>query len=307
MRISSITKSITAVACLQLVQIGLLELDVPITNYLSNFPKHISDKITLRSLMAHTSGYELDRIDGFREELQKSKGMKAVYDLHIKYLPEWEHYNECKPPNKFDYSNDSFDLIAVIIENVSGLRFEEYVSKYVFDIANMPNTSFLKNELASPYRYDIKHKGLANYEEKYPYSLGAISGAGGLKSTASDLANFFNTLYDTDKLLDLPHKSLMFSIVQTTYTSMQPDGGNSPIDSLNTSYKKRVRNGRALGFDVRYDIALNLGHDGTNIGNSAVLRYFPNSDYLLIVLCNNRSGAQNIYRFFINNFPVNRN
>lgn len=303
MRISSITKPITVVACLQLVQQGILNLDAPISEYLLDLPSHISNRITLKSLLTHTSGYELDGIDGFRAELEKTKNMNEVYQLHLKYLPKWEKYKNFKTSGKFDYSNDSFDLIAIIIEKITGYKFENYLNEFVFKVADMPNTSFGKNNLSTPYRYDLKYKGLADYESKYPYSLGEISGAGGLKSTTYDLANFFNILFKTNKLLDLPYKSLMFSIFQTSESASNPDIEISPIDNKDFGLKSKVKNGRSFGFSIYYDTNLNIGHNGTNIGNSAELRYFPNSDHLMIALCNNRSGAQNFYNYFKNKLP----
>lgn len=303
MRISSITKPFTVVACLQLVQKGVLDLDTPIANYLTDLPSHISNRITLKSLITHTSSYELDGIEGFRQELESTKSMNEVYQLHLKYLPKWEKYNNFEPSGKFDYSNDSFDLIAIIIEKITGHKFENYLKEFVFKIANISNTSFDNNNLSTPYRYDLSYKELTNYESKYPYTLGKISGAGGLKSTTQDLANFFNTLYKTNKLLDLPYKSLMFSIFQTSGSASNPDIGISPIGNIDFNKKNKVKNGRSFGFSISYDTNLNIGHNGTSIGNSAELRYFPNSDYLMIVLCNNRSGAQNFYNYFKNKIP----
>jgi CubicO group peptidase (beta-lactamase class C family) len=303
MRISSITKPITIVACLQLVQNGVLDLETPISEYLKELPSHIANKLTLKSMISHTSSYELDNIDGFREALEKTKSMEEVYQLHLDYLPKWENYKNFQPSGKFDYSNDSFDLIAIIIEKVTGIKFENYLNEYVFKIANMKNSSYENNNLSTPYRYDLKQKGLANYDSKYPFSLGKISGAGGLKSTTEDLSNFFSTLYKTNKLLDLPYKSLMFSIFQLNGTASNPDIGDSLIKNIKTIENAKVNNGRSFGFSISYDTNLNIGHNGTSIGNSAELRYFPNSDYLMIVLCNNRSGAQNFYNFFKNNLP----
>jgi hypothetical protein len=305
MRISSITKPITVVACLQLVQKGVLNLETPISEYLPDLPSHISNRITLKSLITHTSSYELDGIEGFREALEKTKSMEEVYQLHLEYLPKWENYKNFQPTGKFDYSNDSFDLIAIIIENVTGLKFENYLNEYVFKIANMENTSYENNNLSTPYRYDLKQKGLTDYENKYPYSFGEVSGAGGLKSTTQDLANFFNTLCKTNALLDLPYKSLMFSIFQLNVTSSNPDISNSPIKNLEFENVSKVKNGRSFGFSIFYDTKLNIGHNGTSIGNSAELRYFPNSGYLMIALCNNRSGAQNFYNYFKNSLPIN--
>jgi len=305
MRISSITKPITVIACLQLVQNGYLELDKPISNYLPELPLRIANNISVRSLIMHTSGYELDGIQGFRDQLKKTKSMQEVYNLHLAYLPKWEKYKTFEPKGVYDYSNDSFDLLAIIIEKLTGMEFEDYLDKYIFDVAKMTSTSFSNEDVAKPYRYDFKTGNLTDYTDYYPYSIGNTSGAGGLKSTVEDLSKLFNTLYFSEKLLDLPQKNLMFSMLLQSYSAANPDVGPTPLRNHETTFNKtpRVKNGRSMGFSISYDTNLSYGHNGTSIGNSAELRYFPHSGYLMIVLCNNRSGAQNFFRFFNNHLP----
>jgi CubicO group peptidase (beta-lactamase class C family) len=163
------------------------------------------------------------------------------------------------------------------------MSYPEYLKKNIFDVAKMPSTSFSNEGVSIPYRFDIKHGGLMNYNRShYPYSIGRISGAGGLKSTVRDLRNLFNTLKNTEDFLDIPHKNLLFA-------PLVRKGGSEYT---------------SLGLTISYDQTLNYGHNGTGVGNSAELRYFPKSDLLLIVLCNNRSGAQNLYSFFKNNLPI---
>ena len=94
MRTMSITKVITASAVLQLAQSGTIELHKPISNYLPELPEQISSKISVYDLLTHTSGYELDGIEGFRKQLEKTNSISEVYETQLKFLPEWEHYND---------------------------------------------------------------------------------------------------------------------------------------------------------------------------------------------------------------------
>lgn len=282
MRVSSITKMATSVACLQLVQRGKLKLNTTIDAYLPELPKHIAGSIMLNHLLMHTSNYELDEIEGFREELERTASIQEIYQLHLMYLPKWSKYSTFSVSNKFDYSNDSYDLLAIIIEKVSGQSFPDYLANNIFKPAGMKNTSFENDDLAIPYRYDFSEDKLISHESRYPYTLGKVSGAGGLKSTTEDLLKFHNQLMFTNVLLDLPHRSMLLSPL------IYKGGGDY----------------HSLGMTISYPVSLNLGHNGTSIANSAEYRYFPNHDFTLIVLCNNRSGAQNFYGFFKNNLPV---
>lgn len=281
MRLSSVTKIITAVACLQLVQDGKLDLHEPVSSYLPDLPSHIADKVTIAHLLTHTSGYELDGIDGFRDDLEKTQTMAQVYQLHLSYLPKWESHDAFETSSRFDYSNDSYDLLAIIIEKITGLRFEVYLQERVFDVARMPNTGFGNDGLAAPYRYDISANGLTDQKSHYPHSLGNISGAGVLKSTVHDLRNLSNALLNSNQLLDLPHRGLLLGPRVTR-------GGDDF---------------HSYGLHISYDPVTSIGHAGTNIGNTAELRYFPESGYLLVVLSNNRSGAPNLHGFFKSNLP----
>lgn len=281
MNLASVTKIITSIAVMQLVQDGKLDLYTPILDYLPELPEQIGRKITISHLLNHTSGYELDEIIGFRSELEKTNSMSEVYTLHLKYLPEWENFKDFTIPGKFNYSNDSFDLLAIIIEKVSGLTFPEYLKQNIFDPAKMMNTSFDSADMAKPYRYDISCSGLMDCTSYYPNTTGQISGAAELKSTVEDLRSLFTSLMNTDDLLDMPHKCMLASPVT-----------------------RRVgQDYQSLGLEINYETVLNIGHSGVNIGNSTEMQYFPNCGYLLIVLCNNRSGAPNFYNFFKNNLP----
>ena len=302
----SISKPITAIACLQLVQQGLLDLNVPISLYLPELPKHISDQLKLAKLLSHTSGYELDGIDGFREELQKTRSMQEVYETQLKYLPEWEYFTTFNPSNKYDYSNDSVDLVAIIIEKISGLKYENYIKKYIFDVSGMTDTSFERDNAALSYRYDLITGGLKDYSSYYPYQIGKISGAAGLFGTTRDLQLFFNTLLRTNKLLDLSLKGLLFSPRARISEATNVESSSVFLEPKNKDESK-IYNSYALGLFVSYDSAFNIGHSGSSgTGTSTELRYFPKSDYLLIVLCNNFNGGKNAYNYFKNILPIEK-
>ncbi|RDY61489.1 serine hydrolase domain-containing protein [Flagellimonas nanhaiensis] len=278
--IVSITKPITAIAILQLVQNGKLDLFAPIEKYLPELPKNISEKITIYQLLTHTSDYKLKNIDGFREQIEKTNSLKEVYDIHLEQLPKWDSFGDFNPSGKWNYSNQGYDLLGVIIEKVTGLNLEQYFKINVFETVGMSDTSFSKAGTANPYRYDLKHGGLKDYSE-YPSFFGRVSAAAQLNSTVDDLYKLFETIKNTDDLLDEAHKGLL-------YAPLVKRGGDDF---------------QGLGLEVNYESILNIGHSGVNVGNTSELIYFPESDLVLVVLCNNRSGAPNLYNFLKNNIP----
>ncbi len=278
--IASVTKPITAIAVLQLVQNGLLDLYTPIKKYLPELPESISSKINIYQLLTHTSDYKLKGIEGFREEIVKTNSLKEVYQIHQEYLPKWDKFEDFTPTGKWNYSNQGYDLLGIIIENVTQLTFEDYLKKNIFNVAGMPDTSFSNENTAQPYRYDLKHNGLKNYSE-YPPFFGKVSAAAQLKSTTDDLANLFKSIKNTDLLLDDEYKNLLFS----------------------PAVKKGGSNYQSLGLKIGYEPVPYIGHGGVNVGNTSELYYFPDSDLFVVILCNNRSGAPNVFNFIKNNVP----
>lgn len=300
----SITKLFTAVACLQLVQQGSLGLDHTIDRYLPKLPSHISSNITIEMLLSHTSGYELDGIPGFREALEKTNSMQEVYQVQLAFLPRWQQFKDFNPKDKYDYSNDSFDLLAIIIEKISGMRFEAYLKKYILQVAGLTATSFEDDEMASRYRYDISVDGLIDVSSYYPAQLGRVSGAAGLIGTTGDLQSFFYALIKTNKLLDYVHRSLIFSprVIESVASNVSMNNAFlTENEDRPTAY-----NSYGLGAMISYEAQLNIGHSGVGIGNSSQLRYFPDLDILLIALSNNRSGAANVYNYMKTILPTNK-
>jgi len=142
MRIASPSKTITAIALMQLYERDLIDIDNDVSMYLGwelrnpNWPDH---PITLRMLLGHTSGIT----DGASYDTFSSKMIDE--QLPIKWLftgtdseKIWEEYNsnifsKHKPGSYFSYSNAAWGLIASVIEIVSGDRFDEYVRKNIFE------------------------------------------------------------------------------------------------------------------------------------------------------------------------------
>ncbi|HKD91100.1 MAG TPA: serine hydrolase domain-containing protein, partial [Terriglobales bacterium] len=114
-RIGSMNKMFTAVATLQLVQAGKLDLNTPIGKYLTDYPnQEIAGKVTIHQLLTHTGGTG----DFFGPEFDKHRLELKTLNDYIKLFgargPQFE------PGSKWEYSNYGFLLLGVIIERVSG-------------------------------------------------------------------------------------------------------------------------------------------------------------------------------------------
>ena len=128
--LQSISKNITALATMVAVDMGLVELDSPVSYYLPEFSVnscHLdnpTDSITLRILLNHTAGFTHEAPVGNNYDYQK-----VNKDDHWTSIEEtWLKF---RPGFKFSYSNLGYDLMARIIEEVSGQSYSEFVKENV--------------------------------------------------------------------------------------------------------------------------------------------------------------------------------
>ena len=111
--IGSMSKSYTALGIMQLVEKGLIDLDKDISAYLPEYK--FSKKVSILALLNHTSGF----------------------DTHMKFT-DVNITNSC---GKYEYANINYDLLGKIIEKVSGLPYEDYVRKNIFEPLDMSDSN----------------------------------------------------------------------------------------------------------------------------------------------------------------------
>lgn len=182
----SFTKVITATAVMFAIQDGLVELDVPIIDYIpdffvnSRFEEDPHKRITLRHLLTHSSGLTRDTSVGNRWETE------ATFEDHIKSISNtWLKH---KVGERVDYSNIGMDLVAHILQVRTGRPYGEFVKEIIFGSLDMTDSSADSMVIghhpdrAVPYMPHIKEM-----------SLGPIDyyrGAGSVFTNAKDLARF---------------------------------------------------------------------------------------------------------------------
>lgn len=135
--IASITKSFVSVGILQLMEQGKLKLDDPVALYLDGFPYQ---DVTIKQMLSHTSGLpQRDRIF----ELFMSKYLDRVF-TNADIMPALNSEKiplDFNPGEGFDYNNMNFNLLVLVIEKLSGLRFKDYLDKYIYKPAGLTSTS----------------------------------------------------------------------------------------------------------------------------------------------------------------------
>lgn len=182
LRIESISKSVTSWGIMKLVEQGKIELDSPVTQYIKswNFPKSefSEEKITVRQLLSHSAGLPLG-------DFTKRYSPTLVIPS-IKECLSAEAVLEREPGVSFSYSNIGFNLLELLIEEVTGRNFSEYMEREILIPLGMNNASYTWSEEfnpAVPFGYDLTGEAVPVYI--YPEK-----GSGGLFATVEDVAVF---------------------------------------------------------------------------------------------------------------------
>ena len=184
-RIGSVTKIFTAAAALQLAERGLIDLDRDIREYLPDVP--IRYPTTTRQLLTHTAGFDEKFAGGYTESAESLQPLAE----HVR-----RYARQIKPPGgAYTYSNTNYLVAGLIVERRSGVSFEDYLARQVFEplgmsatTAHQPRESHGGLEVARGYRWrDGKYEPLASrFTQSGP--------AGAVTAPASDMARMMAAL-----------------------------------------------------------------------------------------------------------------
>jgi len=258
-RLASVSKSLTAVAVMQLVEKGMLSLDSRLESFLPGFPN--GDRITIEHLLGHRSGIPSDvYLRGFAE--------KSVQGISLNEPVDWvrkEAQPSFEPGARFGYSNSGYLLLTAVVEKVTGRPFEWYLAENVFSVAGMKSSGLDSLANISPLRakgYSRNDKGeVVDCPCRDP-SFGW--GYGALYSTVEDLFRFNRALVD-GRLLTEDSRRTMWT-------------GRS-----DTPWKNRY----GLGWFIQdLDGSTSIVALGSTGGHIATLRSFPEEDVSVAVLLN---------------------
>jgi CubicO group peptidase (beta-lactamase class C family) len=259
--IASVSKPFTAAAILELQEQGRLSVSDPVSRYVPDFPS--GDRITLNNLLTHTSG--IPDVNGLADYDTFARSPHTITQLVAKFagLPL-----EFAPGSSQRYSNSNYNLLALILETVSGESYENYLRHHIFEPARMQDSgsdgdaSRLVPSAASGYN----PAGISGFE-KAPYlDWSNKTGNGSLYSTVDDLYRFDRAL-NTETLLESATRQKYF---------VEGDGN---------------RYGWYMFKRLGHRLMAAKGHSP---GFTAELDRFPDDDVTIILLSNSyETAAQN--------------
>jgi len=201
--VMSMTKQFTAAAVLKLQMQGRLWVTDPIGTYLADVP---SDKrgITVHHLLTHTAGL-VGSLGGDYEPLSRAAMESAALASELRSEPGGRHH----------YSNVGYSLLAAIIEEASGMGYEDYLATELFEPAGMTSTGYvLPDWQASDVAVEYDEAGRSQGRPfDHPWAADGpywnLRGNGGLLSTARDMFRWHQALED-DRVLDAQAKAELF-------------------------------------------------------------------------------------------------
>lgn len=260
--IASVTKPITAVAVMKLVEQGKIDLDAPANRYLpvslTAAPYDAGD-ISVRMLLEHTSGLPRHYKFYYADREKPLDGAEFVRRYGRALLP---------PGEVFEYSNVGYGVLELIIEAVSGREYEEFLHEEIFKPLAMANTFIppiqkAQGPFAERYR---------EYSRPVPFYDFDHRGASAVFATASDLLRFANGL-------------------------MTPDESNTIITSESARQmwpKREQEDSYGLGFSVwNLDGELIAHHSGGMPGVAARLMFIPRKRIAVVFMMNAGGGSWN--------------
>jgi CubicO group peptidase (beta-lactamase class C family) len=192
--LASVSKQFTAVAIMMLYEEDKLDYDDPVAKYFPGFPY---EKVTIRHLLSHRSGLP----DYLRYAKWFHRGKRG-------YLTNKDIMNgmiECAPPAEFPpddryrYSNTGYTVLALIIEKVSGMSYDRFMSERIFKPLDMKNT-FVFNP-SNDIDVANRTKGYSRRGRRvWIGSLNGVVGDKGIYSTIEDMFKWDQGLY-TDRII----------------------------------------------------------------------------------------------------------
>lgn len=276
--IGSISKTFVSNAILMLQAEGKLSVEDNMAKYFPNFKnKSIADKVKIKHLITHTSG------------LQDNRETKtdSIFYLTAKDEENWYPTTQAEdlnfePGTHYEYSNPAYNALALIIEEVSGMKWQKYVADNIFKPSGMTTSTITDGphpETGVSHAY-LKSNGdwiEKDYGEEPTF---AAAGNGGVWSSVNELAKY--------ELALQKHKFISDSILEDSRTIKPwPDWQDDTAPFIGWSWF----------IDKTTDGLKTVGHTGSQGGFLCNYVTVPQKDITFIILCNTRRDVDGFTEF----------
>jgi len=274
--VASVSKLITVTAAFQLIEQGKINLDQPVKELIGNLKirNPFEQDVLLHHILTHTAGFDDSSIGDDAESLE---GVVSLKEYLGKHLPPvvWE------PGRFFNYSNHGMALLAHIVENASGMSFNEYLEENLLNPLSMEDSSFKItedriNKIMTRYKWKEDDNDNLYLDGSYGIKYTSQIGAGGFLTTANDMSKFMQMylnkgVYNGNKILKPATISDMFTPHFLSHERMERKQG----------WIWRVISKNGLTYNY---------HSGDDTGIESLLLVIPTKDIAVFFASNNNEA-----------------
>ena len=265
--IGSISKTFVAYGILQLAKDNKLSLNDDIYKYFPDFKDtSIAKKVKLYHLLTHTSGLP---------DIRKTQ-TDSIFYLTAKDEENWAPIKkadslEFEPGTKYNYSNPAFNALALIIEKVSGMKWQDFIKKNIMEPSGMSMSTitdgpYPESGVSHGYLFDGANYHEKDYGEEPTF---AASGNGGVWSSVGELWKYEQAIQQ--------HKFLDSVWIDRSRT----------VFSFENEWKDSIPSELGLSWFITKTSNENMiGHTGTQGGFIADYVWLPDKKIFYVILCN---------------------
>ncbi len=291
-RMASVSKQFVAMAVHLLADQGKIDLKDDIKAYVPDLPDY-GKRVSIESIIGHVAGmgdYDMISSFGVPEDYVVPKGaldLKAVSGHPFRignedYLSVAEFHALVKtlplalePNTKWRYSNMGYVMLAILVEEVSGLTLRKFAEKHIFKPLGMSDTFFADHptEIVKNRAYGYAKNNDGEYENNMTNLFWV--GDGGLHTTIGDMQKWDAQFY-SPKLGSKPKALIQKFMLANSPLTMNPDEGADMF----------YANGQVIS---NTDYGVQAAHSGGWLGAYIMYRRYPEKQFMNLVMCSNVS------------------
>ncbi|MBO9561498.1 MAG: beta-lactamase family protein [Niastella sp.] len=261
-QIGSLTKSFTAFAVMQLAEAGKIDLQAPVSRYLPGLSPALSKGLTIHHLLKLQAGFP-----------QNIERLAAIEIMDIQPNELLEIINtakpEFKPGQQHKYTNLSYNLLAMVIEKVAQMTYEDYMKENVFNPLQMTHSG-IERLIAIPSNRAVGYRKVNGKVRRVQNSVSYALGSGDIYSTVYDTYKWTRVLNRPGTLSE-KSKTLLF------------DGGTEEWGYYGYGFRiQRYHRGN------EHSTGILIRHGGTMNGFITNYHYYKEDDLTIIIFCNYR-------------------
>ncbi|MEF8811184.1 MAG: serine hydrolase [Bacteroidales bacterium] len=263
-RLASVTKSMTAVAIMQLQEEGKLDIDDPVRKYVPYFPRK-KWEVTLRQLMGHLGGIshyqDYEEEGSIREHMDTREAIEIFKDFEL----------VAQPGTQYNYSSYGYNLLGAAVEGAAGVPYGKYLRENIWDPLDMDHTWMDAPDQIIPKRAEGYRLEFGELKSSEFVNISSRFAAGGTRSTVVDMLKYARGLNEGAILSD--KSTRMMETSMNTADGRRTDYGMGwHVDPVNGHFK--------------------ASHTGGQPETRTMLLRFPAEDFAIALAYNLEGGSQ---------------